>query len=256
MRTLAANERRWQDILAKTDGGTMILHCQSILFDLDGVLIDSCAVTERHLQAWAQRHGVELAQLLALHHGRTTVETLRAVAPHLNAETEARELESAEERDLEGLRAFPGASRLLAELERQPWAIVTSCKRTTASARLAQLGLPLPAVLITAEDVRQGKPAPEPYLLAAQRLGLPPSSCVVIEDAPAGITSARAAGARVIAVASSLPEAALAAADQLVRQLDELQIQQAPHGLSISLRAAGTTLGALPPRSPAGHHTG
>src|SRR5688572_8905482 len=129
VRTLAANERRWQDILAKTDGDTMILHCQSILFDLDGVLIDSCAVTERHLQAWAQRHGVELAQLLALHHGRTTVETLRAVAPHLNAETEARELESAEERDLEGLRAFPGASRLLAELERQPWAIVTSCKR-------------------------------------------------------------------------------------------------------------------------------
>jgi sugar-phosphatase len=156
------------------------------------------------------------------------------VAPHLDAEREAMMMESAEACDVEGLAAFPGASRLLAQLAEHPWAIATSCKRGTACSRLEYLGLPCPRVLVTAEDVRNGKPSPEPYLLAAQRLGLEPSACVVVEDAPAGIVSARAAGARVIAVASSLPEADLGGADVIIRQLEDLRIEKVARGLAIS----------------------
>lgn len=84
--------------------------CDAIIFDLDGVLIDSYAITERHLRTWAERQGIALAEILAIHQGRTTVETLRTVAPHLDAEREAMMMESAEACDLEGLEAFPGAS--------------------------------------------------------------------------------------------------------------------------------------------------
>jgi mannitol-1-/sugar-/sorbitol-6-phosphatase len=214
----------------------MTFTCHAIIFDLDGVLVDSQAITERHLRSWADRHGVALAELLALHHGRTTAETLRAVAPHLDAEHEAQMLESGEAGDLHGLAAFPGASRLIAELAEHPWAIATSCKRETACSRLQHLGLACPRVLITAEDVTNGKPSPEPYVLAARRLGLPPSACVVIEDAPAGVASARAAGARVIAVASSLPAADLGAADVIIRQLEDMSIERVAQVLTLSFR--------------------
>jgi mannitol-1-/sugar-/sorbitol-6-phosphatase len=215
----------------------MTFTCDAILFDLDGVLIDTYAITERHLRVWAERHGVALAEVVALQHGRTTVETLRTVAPHLDAEREAMLMELAEASDRDGLEAFPGASRLLAELAGHPWAVVTSCKRATAASRLEFLGLPRPRVLVTAEDVRHGKPSPEPYLLAARRLGVAPSACVVIEDAPAGITSARAAGSRVIAVASSLPAIDLGGADLIIGQLEELHIERDARSLAISLRA-------------------
>jgi sugar-phosphatase len=212
----------------------MIITCDAVIFDLDGVLVDSYAITERHLRTWAERHGVALAELLALHHGRTTAETLRAVAPDLDAEREAKTLESAEASDLHGLVAFPGASRLIGELAEHPWAIATSCKRATASSRLEYLGLPCPRVLVTAEDVTNGKPSPEPYVLAARRLGLDPPACVVIEDAPAGVASAQAAGARVIAVASSSPETDLGAADVIIRQLDDLRVEWVAQVLAIS----------------------
>lgn len=97
--------------------------CDAIIFDLDGVLIDSHAITARHLRSWAERHGIALAEILAINHGRTTVETVRTIAPHLDAEREAMMMESAEASDLEGLAAFPGASRLLAKLAEHPWAI-------------------------------------------------------------------------------------------------------------------------------------
>jgi mannitol-1-/sugar-/sorbitol-6-phosphatase len=213
--------------------------CDAIIFDLDGVLIDSNAIAERHLRAWAQRHGVPLEHIAAIHHGRTTVETVRLVAPHLDAATEAEAMETAEADDVDGLVAFPGAARLLARLPAGRWAIATSGTRRTATLRLAYAGLASPDVLITADDVTKGKPAPDPYLLAAKRLGLLPSRCVVVEDAPAGIASAHAAGARVIGVASSMAPEKLAGADVIVASLEDLDVEPAAGTLLITWRDRG-----------------
>ena len=212
--------------------------CDAIIFDLDGVLVDSNAIAERHLRIWAERYEISFTRIAAVHHGRTTVETLRAVAPHLDAEREAALLASAEARDTDGLVAFAGASRLLAEVSRHRWAIATSCGIATASSRLEYLELPHPDVLVTAEDVTNGKPAPDAYVLAARQLAVDPSRCVVVEDAPAGIVSARAAGARVIGVASTLPESALVGADVIVRRLDDLHAGMASEALVISWHGA------------------
>jgi len=212
--------------------------CDAVIFDLDGVLVDSNTISERHMRAWAQRHGVDFARIAAIHHGRPTVETVRLVAPHVDAEAEARVIDAGESVDTQGLRAFAGAERLLAALPDRRWAIVTSGTRRMATTRLVTVGLPQPGVLVTADDVRHGKPAPDPYVLAAQRLGMAPARCVVIEDAPAGIASGRAAGARVIAVAATLPPAALGDADVVVARLDDLTLSVEPAALQIGWRAA------------------
>jgi sugar-phosphatase len=212
--------------------------CDAVIFDLDGILVDSNPIAERHMRAWAERHGVPFERIAAIHHGRPTVETVRLVAPHLDAESQARLIETAEADDTNGLILFAGASRLLAGLPDGRWAIVTSGTRRTATRRLAHVGLPIPAVLITADDVTRGKPAPDPYLLVAERLGLAPSRCVVLEDAPAGVVSARAAGARVIGVASTLPAAALADADVVVARLEDIRAGAGEGALRVAWRAA------------------
>src|SRR5450631_822270 len=202
----------------------MPLTCDAIIFDLDGVLVDSNGIAERHLRTWTDRHGVSFEHISSLHHGRTTVETIRLVAPHLDARFEADLLEGAEAVDTDGLVAFAGAAQLLARLPRERWAIATSGTRQTALIRLAHVDLPLPNVLVTADDVATGKPSPEPYLLAARRLGIDPTRCVVIEDAPAGIASARAAGARVIGVTSTNSADKLAGADIIVGRFADLRV--------------------------------
>ena len=202
----------------------MPLTCDAIIFDLDGVLVDSNGIAERHLRAWTDRHGVSFEHIASLHHGRTTVETIRLVAPHLDAKIEAALLEGAEAVDTDGLVAFAGAAQLLAGLPRERWAIATSGTRQTAMIRLSFVGLPLPNVLVTADDVAAGKPSPEPYLLTARRLRVDPTRCVVIEDAPAGIASARAAGARVIGVTSTNSADKLVGADIIVGRLADLRI--------------------------------
>ncbi len=202
----------------------MPLKCDAIIFDLDGVLVDSNGIAERHMRAWTERHGISFDHIASLHHGRTTVETIRLVAPHLDAKTEAALLEGAEAVDTDGLVAFARAAQLLASLPPDLWAIATSGTRQTAMIRLSHVGLPLPGVLVTADDVAAGKPSPEPYLLAATRLGIDPTRCVVIEDAPAGIASARAAGARVIGVTSSNSEYKLAGADIIVGRFADLRV--------------------------------
>jgi len=212
--------------------------CDAVIFDLDGVLVDSNPISERQMRAWAARHGVSFARIAAIHHGRPTVETVRLVAPHLDVEAEARLIETAETGDTDGLRLFPGASRLLGGLPDGRWAIVTSGTRPLATTRLDHVGLRRPGVLVTADDVRRGKPAPDPYLLAAARLGVVPTRCVVIEDAPAGVASARAAGARVIAVASTMAPAALEDADVVVACLDDLTAGAGPDTLEVAWRAA------------------
>jgi sugar-phosphatase len=179
------------------------LECDAVLFDLDGVLIDSTSCITRHWEKWACQHGLETATVMQVAHGLRTVETIRLVAPHLDAEEEAERFTEAEVVDTEGVVAIEGASQLLNKLPQDVWAIVTSGSKELAMARLRQVGLPIPHTLVTADDVKQGKPAPEPYLVAAKRLGIAPARCVVVEDAPAGIEAAHAAGMQVIAITTT-----------------------------------------------------
>jgi len=198
--------------------------CRAVIFDLDGVLIDSSAVVQRQWQRWIAEHGLDPNQALNVMGGRRLVEIIRHVAPHLNPEYEANRLAAWEAADTDDLCEIEGASQLVNALPKGAWAVVTSGNRNTALTRLKYASLPIPDVLVTAEDVTQGKPHPEPYLCAAERLGIPPEGCLVIEDAPAGIEAARAAEMRVIAVATTHAPDALEGADAITADVSDIQI--------------------------------
>jgi sugar-phosphatase len=156
--------------------------------------------------------------------------------PHLHAEKEAAALDHREAADLDGLRAVPGAHELLAKVPAGRWAVATSGTDEVARTRLRALKFPIPQVLISSNSVQNGKPAPEPYLRAAAGLGVAPADCLVIEDAPAGIESARAAGMQVIALTTTFNADALAAADAILSDLKSLQLEVTQAGLKISSR--------------------
>ncbi|MGH7525641.1 MAG: HAD-IA family hydrolase [Gemmatimonadales bacterium] len=177
--------------------------CSAILFDLDGVLVDSAAYVEQQWRRWASAKGLRAEPFLRVCHGRRAVETIRLAAPHLDAEAEVAAFDPAEEAEAQTLRPLRGADRLLDALPAGTWAVVTSGTRAAATARLWRAGLPVPALLVCAEDVGRGKPNPDAYLLAAGKLAVPPSDCIVVEDAPAGIQAARAAGMPVIALTTT-----------------------------------------------------
>ncbi len=177
---------------------------QAFLFDMDGTLLSSIAAAERVWTAWAQRHGVDAVALLAHLHGRRAIDTIRALnLPGVDADAEAAAITQAEIDDVAGIVPIPGAIAFLAALPATRWAVVTSAPRALAERRMAAAGLPLPAVFITAEDVKTGKPAPDGYRLAAGRLGVAAQDCVVFEDAPAGIQAGEAAGAAVVVISAT-----------------------------------------------------
>lgn len=180
------------------------LTCAAVLFDLDGVLVDSGTAIERSWRRFAVRHGLPEAEVLAACHGRPSTETIAAVAGHLDATAEAAKLEREQAKDTAGLTRCPGAARLLTALPPRGWAVVTSGGRGIATARLTGVRLPIPEVLVTADDVARGKPAPDGYLLAARRLGIPAHRCVAVEDSRPGAQAAKAAGCRVIGIAGDL----------------------------------------------------
>jgi len=200
------------------------LTCDAILFDFDGVLVNSAGCVERLLTAWAIRHDLSPAEVIHIAHGRRTVETVRIVAPHLDAEAEAHALIAAEASTTDGIVEVPSAKALMESLAPERWAIVTSGARAVAKLRLEATGLPEPRVLICAEDVARGKPDPEGYLAAAARLGVAPDDCIVIEDAPAGLAAARAAGMRSIGVVGTYEIRDLADATHVVDSLSRLRI--------------------------------
>lgn len=179
--------------------------CSAILFDLDGVLVDSHAAIERVLRAWAADHGLDPELVLAESQGRRDLDLVAVVAPHLDPAAEVAELVAREAADVAGVRAVPGAAELLAALPPSgAWTIVTSGVREVATARLREAGLPVPAVFVTADDVVHGKPDPEGYLRGAEILGVPPGDCLVVEDAEAGLRAAERAGMRGVGVGGSL----------------------------------------------------
>ena len=196
-----------------------ILRCRAVLFDLDGVLVDSEQVVVRTWNRWAERHRLDIPDLVRRAHGRRSIETVREVAPQLDAMAEARWLEGIESSDAEGLASLPGAAELFEAIPLDRRAVVTSGGRALAGFRLASVGLPSPRVLISADDVQRGKPAPDGYLLAAERLGVAPGECIVIEDTPPGIEAGRAAGATVLAVATTFPAPELDGAHVVVPSL-------------------------------------
>ncbi len=198
--------------------------CAAILFDLDGVLVDSTGAVDREWRAWAQRKGIDGDAVMAIAHGVRTLEVILRVAPHLDAEAEARELERREADHQEGVSVMPGAVELVNSIPEGRWCVVTSGTRLLASARLQFCGLPVPKVLVTADDVAHGKPHPEPYLKGAKRLGFDPADCLVIEDAPAGIQAARAGGMKVIGITSTYAEDALEHADAVVGTLSQIRV--------------------------------
>jgi sugar-phosphatase len=195
---------------------------QAVLSDLDGVLVDSAAVIEETWRRFAARHGLDAEQVLAQSHGRRSVDLIRLVAPHVDADSEARLIEEEEIEAATGLRALPGARELVDSVPAERFAIVTSGTRALAVARLRAAGLPVPAVLVAAEEVERGKPDPAGYLRAAELLGVDPAHGVVLEDAPAGIEAGRAAGMTVIAVATTNDRSALHRANTVVPDLRAL----------------------------------
>jgi sugar-phosphatase len=203
---------------------TRSFFCQAILFDLDGVLVDSAECVERTWRNWALRHHLDPEHVIAHAHGRRTIETVRLVAPGLNAEAELAELEASEALTSEGIHEVSGARELLERMASGRWAVVTSGTRAVAEFRLRLMRLPIPPVMICADEIERGKPDPEGYLVAATRLGQLPADCIVIEDAPSGIDAARGAGMRVLAIASTYPPERLAAADAVVRDLADLKV--------------------------------
>ena len=198
--------------------------CEAVLFDLDGVLVDSTASVERTWRIWAERHGLDATRIIEFAHGRRTEETLRSFASHLDESAEIRELERIELEDAANVLKVEGASELLAVLPDDAWAIVTSGTRAIATSRMQHTGLPTPQTIVSADDVERGKPDPECYLEAAALLGVAPERCLVIEDAPPGIRAARSAGMAVVAVATTHPVSELSEANAVARALTCLRL--------------------------------
>jgi sugar-phosphatase len=203
-----------------------------VLFDLDGVLVDSTPAVTRVWAGWAREHGLEPDKVVRSAHGKPSIATIRELLPDADHEVENSEVERREIADVEGVVPLPGAMELLQALPMERWAIVTSCTRALAGVRIGAAGLRKPKHLVTATDVLRGKPDPEPYLKGAQILGVAAKDCLVLEDAPAGIRAGKAARARVLALRTTASDAELqeAGADWIVDDCSELFLDSGKDG--------------------------
>jgi sugar-phosphatase len=213
--------------------------CDAVLLDMDGTLVDSTDVVIRQWQRWADRHGIPLEQILSNSHGVLTIDTMRRVAPNLATAEEAEAFERAETDDVDGVKAVKGASEFLGHLEYHQWAVVTSASRELARVRLLAADLPLPNVLVSADDIRAGKPDPEGYLMAARLLGAVPKHCLVVEDSVAGIQAARRAGMSVVGITTTVPCDQLDA-DACISDFSDIRIDKSEthHGIRIQVTSA------------------
>ncbi|MBA5760952.1 HAD-IA family hydrolase [Vibrio sp. 404] len=176
------------------------------IFDMDGTLVDSKDAVEKAWSLWATEHNIDVAHILAISHGRPADEVIKELMPHLNIKQEVAKLEAIELSNVDSVKPVRGAIAFLSELQEHDWGIFTSAPRALAVERLKAASIPIPQILVTVEDVQKGKPDPEGYILAAQKLGKLPEQCLVFEDALAGIHSALAAGCDVINITAVAPE--------------------------------------------------
>jgi len=213
------------------------IQCAALLFDLDGVLINSTPAVARVWRQWAIEHGFNPEEVIARAHGRPSLTTVREYLPNADHEAENREVERREIGDLAGVIPLPGALDLLASLPADRWTIVTSCTRPLAEVRIRAAGLPLPKQMITSNDITHGKPHPEPYLKGAALLGFPPTECIVFEDVPAGVCAGKAAGAKVIAFKTTVSESELreAGADWILKNCADVRLLERRGDLKLAL---------------------
>ena len=198
-------------------------HCSAILFDLDGILLDSTRVVAAQYTRWALEQGLDPEEVLNAAHGVRTVEVVRRVAPHLDPVAETKKIED-REAAADGIVQIPGAVTLVNSIPQARWCVVTSGTRFLATTRMRKFGIPIPEILVTADDVQNGKPDPEPYRKGAELLKANPADCLVFEDAPAGIRSAHAAGMKVISLPSTYPASELHEADVIVSGLENVRV--------------------------------
>jgi sugar-phosphatase len=211
------------------------LEFDAVIFDMDGTLIDSTPAVVRAWTTWAIEHGVTVEQL-AGHHGMPSARVVRTLLPDHQHESAIERINALEIDDVHDIVVLPGAVDALEALSSARNAIATSCTMPLAKARIAAADLVAPTVLVTADQVEHGKPAPDPFLLAAERLGVAPERCLVVEDAPAGLTAAEAAGCYRLAVVTTTPEEELVA-DGIVRNLGDVEFDAQEDG-TIRLRPA------------------
>ena len=205
-----------------------------LLFDMDGVLISSIGSVVRCWRQWCRLYDVSGADTYEVPHGMRAIEILRGLRPDIDPAEGLRVIEDLELVDIGDLRVLPGVAALLTSLPPERWAIVTSATRRLLLGRLAAAGLPIPDRLIAADDVTRGKPDPEPYRLGAQLLGLAPEHCIVVEDAPSGVSAGLAAGCRVLGVLGTHTPADLPHATWLLHSLEDLRVTAA--GSMLTLR--------------------
>ena len=207
------------------DASSVTLHPRGILFDMDGVLVSSIGSVERTWKQWALARGIDPELAIRSAHGRRAIETVRVLRPDLNDQEELEWLERTELADTLGLTMLSGVRPILEALPQKYWTVVTSATENLARSRLEHGGVPVPARLVTADSVTQGKPHPEPYLQGAALLGLPPEECLVIEDSASGAQAGHAAGCMVMATLYSHSLESLRDADWIVRTLDDVHVE-------------------------------
>ncbi|MFH8563350.1 HAD family hydrolase [Streptomyces sp. NPDC017988] len=213
----------------------MKIQAEALLFDNDGTLISSLESVYRCWTRWAREYGITAEEFARVElHGRPAAEIAADLLPPEKVPAAVARIEELEVSDVAGgVELLPGTRELLASLPADRWAVVTSATRVLAEARLAEVGI-RPRLLIAADDITRGKPDPEPYLLAAEKLGVDPARCVVFEDAPAGLQAGRAAGMTTVALATTHGAAELSA-DVLVKDLSAVSAQATDEFVEIAV---------------------
>lgn len=196
----------------------------AVIFDMDGTLVDSTPAIVRTWTTWAIEHDITAEQLEGFH-GVPSGDVIRSLLPADRVSAAIARIDELELADVADVIALPGAVAALAALPADRAAIATSANRPLALARLAAAGIEVPEVLVTVDDVSRGKPAPDPFLVAAERLGRDPGDCLVVEDAPKGLAAAAAAGCARLAVVTTNPVEALTDADAVVPDLGAVRFE-------------------------------
>jgi sugar-phosphatase len=212
------------------------LSCKGVLFDMDGILISSLGSVERSWTKWSLMRDLDPAHAIGIVHGRRAIETIVKLRPDLDSEAELKILEEMELEDTDGLVVLPGVLDLLHALPTHRWTVVTSATERLARVRLAAGGIPVPARIVTAESVCEGKPHPAPYLAGAAVLGFKPEECVVFEDASSGARAGRAAGCTVVATTFSHSDEELDAAHYLIRDVTGISVETLEGDSGVTLR--------------------
>jgi sugar-phosphatase len=223
-------------------GAFVNVSCKAVLFDMDGTLVDSTRVVELAWGWWAARHDLPVQAVLSFSHGRPTIATMERFFSARDHTEELKEMERYEEMQLEGIVAVPGAAQVVHALQNHPWGIVTSAWRTLAEARIIAASLPLPNVIVPVDEIRNGKPDPEGFLHAAERLGAAPEECLAFEDTRPGIEAGLNAGMQVVGLLTTVPAEQLRHRP-LIRDFRDVTIQFDGDRLKVELREQSQSVG-------------